>query len=526
MKKIKGLFFLAFIIWAAMFIMTACGGGTDENGEPTPSAPGAPTIEDIYAENRELAILWDAVSNANTFNLYWNTTGGVTTSDTSVPNLRTTYYVHSGLSLFKTYSYRVSAVNAGGSSGLSNEMSALAANIPEELWKRTAVDKADDDWFGHSVALSGDYAVVGAPIEDGTGTNWGAAYIFALDSGGTNNWGQAKKLSASDAADNDYFGGSVSINGDYVVVGAYYEDGAGINRGAVYIFSRNQGGTNNWGEVAKLIASDPENVDYFGYSVAISGDTVVVGAPGEDGLGTNRGAAYVFDRNEGGTDNWGEVAKLTASDPEDDDDFGFSVALSGDTVVVGSVYEDGLGINRGAAYIFDRDEGGTDNWGEVVKLTASDPEDSDWFGHSVTINGDYVMVGASLEDGTGTNRGSVYIFDRNYGGADNWGEVAKLIASDAEDGDEFGGSMAIDGDYLIVGAHYEDGAGTSRGAAYIFGRNYGGADTWGEVMKLTALDAEDQDWFGFSVAINGDYAVVGAHYEDGAGSNRGAIYIF
>ena len=468
MKKIKGLFVLGFFIWVAMFFMTACGGGTDENGEPTPSAPGAPTIEDIYAENRELVVLWDAVSNANTYNLYWNTTGGVTTSDTSVPSLRTTYYVHSELSLFKTYSYRVSAVNAGGSSGLSNEVSALAANIPEELWKRTAVDKADDDWFGHSVALSGDYAVVGAPLEDGTGTNRGAAYIFTRDSGGTNNWGQAKKLVPSDPEDNDFFGGAVSISGDYVAVGAYYEDGAGINRGAAYIFARNEGGTNNWGEVSKLIAFDAENTDYFGYSVAISGDTVVVGAPGEDGLGTNRGAAYIFARDEGGTDNWGQVAKLAASDPE--------------------------------------------NFG--------------WFGFSVAINGDIVVVGSKLKDEGGTDRGSVYIFDRNFGGADNWGQIVKLTASDAENGDEFGCSVAIDGDYVIVGANYEDGNGASRGAAYIFGRNYGGADTWGEVVKLTALDAEDQDWFGFSVAISGDYAVVGAHYEDGDGTNRGAIYIF
>jgi len=526
LKKVKGLLIMGFFVWAAMFIMTACGGGTDENGEPTPSPPGAPTIEDIYSENRELAILWDVVSDASTYNLYWNTTGGVTTSDTSVTGLRAPYYVHTGLCLFKTYSYAVTAVNAGGTSGLSNEVSALAAGVPEELWKRVASDAQNLDFFGYSVGLSGDYAVAGAQYVDDGGTDRGAAYIFDRNYGGNNNWGQVAKLVASDAEDSDVFGRSVAIDGDYVVVGAISEDGGGIDRGAAYVFYRNQGGTDSWGQVAKLVASDAEDVDEFGYSVAIDGDYVVVGAIFEDGLGSYRGAAYVFDRNQGGTDNWGQVAKLVASDAEDNDQFGNSVAISGDNVVVGARYEDGLGTNRGAAYVFGRNEGGTDNWGQVTKITASNPEDAAYFGYSVAVSGDFAVVGAYGENGTGTNRGAVYVYDRTQGGPDAWGQVAKLTASDGEDIDEFGSSVAVDGDYVVVGTHQEDGAGTSRGAAYIYGRNYGGADIWGEVMKLTASDAQDQDYFGFSVAIYGDYVVVATPYEDGSGSNRGAVYIF
>ncbi len=470
MKRSKTVIFLALVLGAGAFFMTACGGdnGGDGNGEPPPLAPNAPTIEDIYSENRELAILWNVVNNADTYTLYWNTTGGVTTSDSSVTNLRAPYYIHSGLSLFKTYSYAVTAVNTGGASGLSNEMSALAAGVPAELWKRIAADTQDFDLLGNSVALSGDYAVAGA----------------------------------------------------------YGEDGAGIARGAVYIFERNYNGTDNWGQVKKLTASDAANNDYFGYSVDIDGDYVVVGAFYADSLGFDRGAAYVYYRNQGGTDNWGEVVKLTASDAADSDEFGYSVAIDGDYVVVGARLEDGAGSNRGAAYVFDRNQGGADNWGEVTKLTASSPENAAYFGYSLAVSGDYAVVGASGEDGGGTNLGAVYIFDKDFGGTNNWGQVAQLSASDGEDGDEFGSSVAVDGDYLIVGAFYEDGAGTSRGAAYIYGRNYGGADAWGEVMKLTALDAADQDWFGFSVAINGNYAVVGAMYEDGGGNQRGAIYIF
>jgi len=209
--------------------------------------------------------------------------------------------------------------------------------------------------------------------------------------------------------------------------------------------------------------------------VAISGDTVVVGAEEEDGTGYNFGAAYLFERNQGGADNWGEVKKLTASDGADDDRFGCSVAISGDTVVVGAYGEDGAGATRGAAYVYERNYDPSnpstplaDNWGQVKKLTASDGEDYDGFGNSVAISGDTVAVGASGEDGAGNYRGAAYLFERNWGGADNWGEVQKLTASDGADDDHFGFSVAISGDTVVVGARYKDGAGTNRGAAYVF----------------------------------------------------------
>ena len=519
---------MGFFIWAAMFIMTSCGGDTDENGEPTPSAPGVPTIEEIYAENREIAVLWDVVSNADTYNLYWNTTGGVTTSDTSVTGLRTPYYVHTGLSLFKTYSYRVSAVNAGGASGLSNEVSAAPVDIPEELQKRLSSDAAAGDFLGCSVDISGDYAVAGAMYKMSAGFAWGAAYVFSRNSGGQDNWGQLAKLTASDADSGDEFGRSVAISGDYIVVGAHRENGGGADCGAAYIYARNEGGTDNWGEVVKLTASTPESSAQFGYSVGIDGDYAVVGALYEDGggLAIDRGAVYIYGRNEGGADTWGEVARLTASDAEDSDYFGSSVAIHGDCVIVGAHYEDGLGSDRGAAYIFDRNQGGQDNWGEVKKLIASDASDTDRFGISVGISGDYAVVGTTYKDDGGSNRGAAYIYGRDEGGADNWGEVVRLTASDAEDSDYFGCSVSIDGDYVLIGALYEDGEGVNYGAAYIYGRNSGGQDNWGEMMKLTASDAENGDQFGLSVSIDGDYALVGATFEDDGGSDSGAVYIF
>ena len=216
-------------------------------------------------------------------------------------------------------------------------------------------------------------------------------------------------------------------------------------------------------EIKKLLASDAEDFDWFGGSVAVSGDTAVVGTlvPGGGGAG----AAYVFQRNEGGTDNWGELMKLTASDAQVNDKFGTRVAVSGDTAVVGAFGEDAGGSSAGAAYVFQRNEGGADNWGEVTKLTASDAQAEDWFGSSVTISGDTAVVGARYEDAGGTDAGAAYVFQRDQGGADNWGEVKKLTASDAQTFDWFGYSVAVSGDTAVVGAFGEDAGGSGAGAA-------------------------------------------------------------
>jgi hypothetical protein len=391
-----------------------------------------------------------------------------------------------------------------------------------QVKKVTASDAQADDWFGYSVAVSGDIAVVGARYEDAGGGEAGAAYVFGRNAGGTNNWGQVKKLTASDAQADDWFGYSVAVSGDIAVVGAHYEDAGGGEAGAAYVFGRNAGGTNNWGQVKKLTASDAEWGDHFGVDVAVSGDIAVVGAEGEDAGGSNAGAAYVFGRNAGGTNNWGQVKKLTASDAQAEDLFGLSVAVSGDIVVVGAYGEDTGGSDAGAAYVFRRDQGGADNWGQVKKLTASDAEWGDYFGYSVAVSGDIAVVAAYGE----AEAGAAYVFGRNSGGTNNWGQVKKVTASDAEGGDCFGSSVAVSGDIAVVGALGEDAGVDDEGAGYVFGRNSGGADNWGQVEKLTASDAQVDDEFGVDVAVSGDIAVVGAEGEDAGGSNAGAAYVF
>ena len=396
---------MAAVIFAGAIIMTSCdgGNGVDDGGTDTPTVPNAPAIQQIDADNRELTVQWGTVSGATTYSLYWNTTGGVTTADNRVAGLLTYYYVHSGLSMFKTYSYRVTAVNSAGESAMSNEMSALAAGTPSELWKRVASDAAENDEFGCSVAISGDYVVVGVLLDDDGGISSGAAYIYKRNYGGQNYWGEVKKLTASDAEASEFFGKSVAIDGDYIVVGAYQESGV-IQTGAAYVYSRNFGGPDNWGEVTKLTASNPDDFAYFGDSVYISGDLAVVGAFMEDSGGTYRGAAYVYNRNSGGVNTWGQVKRLTASDAVDHDQFGFSVSIDGDYAIVGARYKAGTWAQAGAAYIYGRDSGGANNWGEVTKLTASYAQTSDLFGTSVSISGDYVVVGALYEDGSGSDR--------------------------------------------------------------------------------------------------------------------------
>ena len=376
--------------------------------------------------------------------------------------------------------------------------------------KLTASDGAVGDNFGYKVSISGDYAVMGAYRDDDNGSTSGSAYVFERDGAGV--WSEVQKLTASDGADNDYFGISVSISGDYAVIGAYTDDDNGANSGSAYIFERD--GAGNWSEVQKLTASDAAASDYFGRSVSISGNTVVIGVDWDDDNGSNSGSAYVFER--GGAGNWSEVQKLTASDGAANDFFGRSVSISGETVVVGAYNDDDNGSSSGSAYVFERD--GFGNWSEVLKLTASDGALADSFGLSVSVSGDYAVIGAYGDDDNGSASGSAYVFERD--GAGNWSEVQKLTASDAAENDEFGWSVSISGDYAVIGAYLDDS-----GSAYVFKRS-GSAGNWSEVEKLTASDGAGGDRFGYAVSIVGNTVVVGADGDDDNGGNSGSAYMF
>ncbi|WP_298609480.1 FG-GAP repeat protein, partial [uncultured Spirosoma sp.] len=460
--------------------------------------------------------------------------------------------------------------DASGGNPLQNAGSAIVFKRVNGTWtqikKLVASDRAAGDEFGFSVAISGGLIVVGADADDqdasggNTITDAGSAYVFSQNQGGADNWGQVKKIVANDQGAEDLFGLSVAISGNLIVVGAYQEDedASGTNTvtdaGSAYVFSRNQGGTDNWGQVKKLVASDRGAGDLFGNSVSISGSLIVVGAYREDEntSGTNTitdaGSAYVFSQNQGGADNWGQVKKLVPSDRGGNYFFGWSVSISGSLIVVAASREEGASggntlTDAGAAYVFSQNQGGADNWGPVKKLVASDQAAGDAFGWSVSISGSLIVVAASREeeDALGSNTlagaGSAYVFSQNQGGANNWGQVKKIVAYDRGANDQFGWSVGISGSLIVVGAYTDgqDASGgntlTDAGSAYVFSQNQGGTDSWGQTQKVVLSDYIGRQNYGYSVAIDGDYAVVGApsDYLDATSGqplgNAGSAYV-
>ncbi|MEE2906684.1 MAG: FG-GAP repeat protein, partial [Planctomycetota bacterium] len=388
----------------------------------------------------------------------------------------------------------------------------VADFFPEQ--KIIASDGVGDDRFGISVAISGTTALVGSRSDDDNGTDSGSAYIFEQQQDGS--WLEIAKLIASDGAAVDEFGYSLAISGTTALVGAPWNDDNEANSGSAYIFEQQQDGS--WLETAKLLAFDGAGDDRFGYSVAISGTTALVGAYRDDDNATDSGSAYIFEQQQDGS--WLEAAKLTASDGASTDYFGRSVAISGTTALVGAYRDDDNATNSGSAYIFEQQQDGS--WLETAKLTASDGASYDYFGYSVAISGTTALVGAYIDDDNGTNTGSAYIFEQQEDGT--WLETTKLTASDGAGFEYFGISVAISGTTALVGASEDDDNGTQSGSAYMFEQQQDG--TWLEAAKLLASDGASYDYFGYSVAISGTTALVGAYLDDDNGTNSGSSFFY
>ena len=301
---------------------------------------------------------------------------------------------------------------------------------------------------------------------------------------------------------------SVAVDGDAVMVGACYDDERGSESGAVFIF-RASHGNDTYVEVTKLTGRDTASYDNFGYSMAKDGSTVVVGVPKDSDGGTSSGAVYVFRTTDGG-DSYSQVVKLVASDASAYDNFGHSVAISGGTIVAGAIGDDDGGSNSGAAYIFRTSDGGI-TYTEINKLTASDAASGGSFGYAVAIDGSVVTIGTLSK--------AVHVFRLDDGGATHV-ELDKLTG-----GYSFGRSVAVDGATVVVGDSDEDGTAGS-GAVYIFRPSVG--DAYIEVARLTADDAAGmhRNYFGISVAASGNVVVVGASYALSHMGHTGAVYVF
>jgi len=369
-----------------------------------------------------------------------------------------------------------------------------------EIQKLLASDGTSPDNFGWSVSLDGDTALVGAAPDD---NGKGSAYVFTRS--GTS-WTQQVKLLASDGAANDLFGNSVSLDGDTALIGAPYDDDNGDKSGSVYVFTRTGG---LWTQEVKLLATDDSTGATFGRSVSLYGNTAFIGADYYDYHGN--GAAYVFTRT--GT-TWTQQAKLLASDGALGDYFGFSVSLSGDTALIGAFGDDDNGLNSGSAYIFTQNDS---TWTEQQKLIPLDNEEDDYFGWSVTLEGDSALIGAKFDQNNGIDSGSAYVFTRI---ANTWTEQQKLLALDGSRVDQFGYSVSLCNGTALIGANYGDGNVNGSGSAYVFIRN---GTTWTQQTKLLASDGGETDDFGKCVSLDGDTAFIGAHGHD---DYRGAVYVF
>jgi hypothetical protein len=392
--------------------------------------------------------------------------------------------------------------------------------------KLNASDAESFDEFGRSVAISGDSLIVGSPFEDESGSAAGAAYVFTHE--GTS-WSEQAKLLTPDGFNGDYFGWSVSIDGDNAVVGGDRDDDAGSNSGSAHVFSRNG---SSWSYESKLTANDAAANGRFGISVAVSNGLVVVGSPFVDSskLGVAKrdaGAAYLF-TDVGGT--WTQQDKLLAFrssslDPEPNAQHGGAVAVDGDLMVVGAYNEGRPSLGAGAAYVYRRDDAGTpldtsdDFWSQEARLAPSDGASYDYFGRSVSVSGNTIVIGSIGYDGAGPGSGSGAVYVFTYDGT-SWAEQAKLTASDAEAADNFGLSVSVSGDSVVVGSPYDDDAGSQSGSAYVFVRS---GSTWNEQIKLTADDAAAFDRFGYSVSMSGDNVVVGSYRDN---NDTGAAYVF
>jgi hypothetical protein len=341
-----------------------------------------------------------------------------------------------------------------GHSGSAYVFKKEGANWVEEQ-KLLPSDGEFGGQFGWSVAVQGNDILVGEDEDSERGIDAGAVYYYHYNPDSAQ-WYEKKKITSSDEVLGDYFGSSISISGEYAIIGARGVDGATGNDGAAYIFHRND---TSWSEVAKITPQGIMGEAYFGTSVCMEGDFAIIGSYGDDELGKDAGAAYIFKRN--GND-WEQQAKLSGSDTDKGDQFGLSVTIYGQYAAVGATGVFGTG---GVVYIYKYDSG-QESWNQCDRLTDTTATSSIAFGFSVSIYGDYLAVGVRHDNQLGNNSGSVCFYTRQ---GDNWNFICKILASDGESSDQFSYSTFLNGNYLIAGAPQRVFGDTlSYGGAYIY----------------------------------------------------------
>ena len=396
-------------------------------------------------------------------------------------------------------------------------LAAAAGAQPEALERRLCeADLAPaglrpDDFFGCALAAAGGRLVVGSVRDDGAGADAGAVYVFTAGRGGPR---ETAYLTARGVAPGDLLGFAVATDGERLVAGAPFHDGAARDAGTAWVFRRGNGG---WAEEAELavggFAGGLGRVDLAGYAVAIDGARAALGAPGDDDRGDAAGAVYLFEASAAGA--WRPVAKLTDAAGTVGDGFGSSVALDGDTLLVGAPYR---GRGAGAVVVFRR---GADGMWRQAETLAGDGAASALFGHSVDLAGGWAVIGARGDDRDGENAGAAWVV-RRAGGAFGAAQRLDLPAAERAPGDELGIAVAVDGDRLLVGSRFDDEAAHNAGAAYLFRLEDG---AWRATAKLRAARPAAGDELGYAVSVDGDRLYAGAYLSDGRGTDAGSACV-
>lgn len=373
---------------------------------------------------------------------------------------------------------------------------------------------ADDgkagDSFGYDVAIDGNTVLVGAFKADIDGViDAGAAYVYVL---GDNGWQKQAKLFAEPAFADDTLGGKVALKNNVAMLGVMLRDSKGKDSGAVVAFERE---VNVWKQRQIFTAHDAKPGDAFGQSIALTTNHLIIGAPRNDALGNDAGAAYIYKREN---DTWRYQTKITASDGVTGDLFGISVAIDGDTILVGADLHDEKAENAGAVYVYVLEE---NKWKQEAKLMASDGGKTDIFGVRVALSENTALVSARRDDieELGIDAGSAYIFVRD---GNTWTQQVKFTSPDGQADDRFGRAVALSGDTAIISAMNHDANGSNTGALYVYKKGSGG---WRYTSKFAAKSSMPDDKFGWNVGLSNDVAIIATPNHDAKGQESGAVFI-
>jgi hypothetical protein len=372
--------------------------------------------------------------------------------------------------------------------------------------KLLAADAAQYNYFGLSVAVRGDTAIVGAYGKSDLVRNAGAAYAFTRNAG---SWTQQARLGTSSPLIDAYLGATVATNGSYTAAGAPYASVGAQNDGVVYLFSNA-----TWQQQTILLPNDPDSLSQFGNALAINDNTLFVGAPMHDSFGVNAGAVYVFTFD--GV-SWVQQQKLIGVDTAPGDRFGSALALNDGWLAVSAPLHSSPGSPGGAVYLFEFDG---ISWVQRYKVGAPDTIAGDRFGSAIALDDGWLAVGVPLHRFVGSASGAVYLFEFN---GTAWVQRQKFVASDTAGSDQFGSALALENRRLVVGAPLHNSNGPASGAVYIFER---ATTTWIERAKLIGSDTNAGDRLGGSISIDGNTILVGAYGDTAAGPATGAAYVF